>query len=107
MRSLFFALALGASAGALDILPMAVRKMQPRSLISAFLQCLVLGLVAAYVRTPLPQWAAGILAGFALALPVVILIAEKEPASVVPVLTTQALLGGLCGLASGALKLAG
>lgn len=106
MRSLLLALALGVAAGVLDVAPMALRRMSGRSIASAFVECLVVALVAVYARTPLPAWAAGLAAGLLCASPIVILVAKDEPAAAAPMLAAQAVLGSLCGLAAAALGIA-
>lgn len=103
MRSLFIGLGVGIAAGILDILPMLLRKMPARAVASAFVQWLVLGLVIAHLRSPLPSWANGLAAGLLCAVPIVLLISEKEPSSVPIVLCTSAVLGALCGIAVGLL----
>lgn len=101
MRSLFVGLCVGAVAGILDILPMLLRRMPARAILSAFIQWLVLGLVIAHVRSPLPQWANGLAVGALCSVPIVLIVSEKEPSSVPVILGTSVVLGTLCGLAVG------
>lgn len=103
MRSLVIGLCVGALAGILDIAPMLLRRLSPRSIASAFVQWLALGLVIAHVRSPLPQWANGLAVGLFCSIPIVVLVSESEPASAPVVLLTSSVLGALCGLAVGTL----
>lgn len=103
MRSLIIGLCVGALAGILDIAPMLLKRLAPRSIASAFVQWLVLGLVIAHVQSPLPRWASGLAVGLLCSIPIAILVSESEPASVPVVLLTSSVLGALCGLAVGAL----
>ena len=103
MRSLVIGLCVGALAGVLDILPMLLKRLPLRSTLSAFIQWLILGLVIAHLRSPLPQWANGLAAGLLCSIPIVILIAESEPKSAPVILVTSSALGALCALAIGAI----
>jgi hypothetical protein len=103
MRSLLIGLCVGAGAGILDILPMLIQRLPARATASAFVQWLVLGLVIAHVRSPLPQWAAGLAVGLLCAIPIVLIVSEKEPGSIPIILGTSAVLGAFCGLAVGLL----
>jgi hypothetical protein len=103
MRSLIIGLGVGLGAGILDILPMLLRKMPARAVASAFVQWLVLGLVIAHLRTALPSWVNGLAVGVLCAIPIVLIISDKEPGSVSIVLGTSAVLGTLCGIAVGVL----
>ncbi len=101
MRSLLIGLCVGAVAGILDILPMVLKKMPARAVLSAFVQWVALGLVIAHVRSPLPQWLSGLAVGLLCSVPIVLIVSEKEPASVPIILGTSTALGALCGLAVG------
>jgi hypothetical protein len=101
MVTVLIGLCVGAGAGILDILPMLLRRLPARAIVSAFIQWLVLGLVIAHVRSPLPQWANGLAVGLLCAIPIVLIVSESEPKSVPIILATSTVLGALCGLAVG------
>jgi hypothetical protein len=101
MHSLLVGLCVGAGAGILDILPMFLRRMPARAILSAFIQWLVLGIVIAHVRSPLPHWANGLAVGALCSVPIVLIVSEKEPGSVPIILGTSVVLGALCGFAVG------
>lgn len=102
MKTALIGLATGAIAGALDILPMLIARQTRRDIVSAAIHWIVLGLVMAHLATPLPKWAEGMLVALLTALPVVILVAARDRGAVVPMLACSAVLGGLSGLALGA-----
>jgi hypothetical protein len=101
MHSLIIGLCVGAGAAILDIAPRLIRRMDARSIVSAVVQWLVVGLAIAFLRTGLPSWATGLAAGLLFALPIAILISATEPKSVPIVLATSVFLGTLCGAAVG------
>ena len=101
MRKLFSAIAIGVFAGVIDVIPMLVQKLDTTSCLSAFVHWVVLGVLISYVRAPLPNWAKGGAIGFFSALSIVILIAQSDPKSVLPILMTSIVLGGVVGVLSG------
>lgn len=101
MNKLLSAITIGIFAGVVDVIPMLVQKIDTTSCLSAFVHWLVLGVLISYVRAPLPNWAKGGAIGFFSALSIVILVAQSDPTSVLPILMTSLVLGGLVGVLSG------
>ena len=101
MHKLFSAIAIGVLAGVIDVIPMLVQKIDATSCLSAFVHWVVLGVLISYVRAPLPAWAKGGAIGFFSALSIVTLIAQSDPKSVLPILMTSIVLGGVVGVLSG------
>lgn len=98
MRKLPSAVAIGVFAGVIDVIPMLVQKIDAASCWSAFVHWVVLSVLISYVRAPLADWAKGAAIGFFSALSVVILVAQSDPASILPILATSLVLGGLVGV---------
>ena len=104
MRKLLSAIAIGVFAGVIDVIPMLVQRIDSASCLSAFVHWLVLGVLISYVRAPLPNWAKGAAIGFFSALSIVILVAQSDPTSILPILMTSLVLGGVVGVLSGKLS---
>jgi hypothetical protein len=68
-------------------------------ILSAAVHWIVLVLLLAYLRTPLPKWLEGAVFAVLSALPVMILVAPRDPGAPLPMLASSAVLGGLSGLA--------
>ena len=101
MRKLLIALSIGLGAGVIDVIPMFIQKIDRNSCVAAFVHWLVLGVVIAYVSAPVPDWARGALVGFFGALSTVILVAQGDPKSAIPILVTSTVLGGVVGMLTG------
>lgn len=100
MKGILISLLIGAVAGIIDIIPMIIQKMNRYAIISAFVQWLVLGLVIAHIRIGgLESWLKGLVVSIILVLPIVVLVFEKEPRSILIILTMSALLGSGVGFA--------
>jgi hypothetical protein len=79
MNTILISIAIGAAAGLLDILPMVLQKQEKRSIISAFLQYFFAGILIVNTNLfGLPWWLQGGLIALALALPVVVIVTEKD-----------------------------
>ena len=87
-------LAVGAVAGALDIIPMIAQNLSFRSCLSAFLQYFFAGAIVFYSNLPyLPWWADGMAVTLMLMLPVLFTFSGKERKAI-PVVLFNALLFG-------------
>ena len=93
-------LAVGAVAGALDVIPMIAQQLAFRSCLSAFCTYLFAAVIVFYSDLPyLPWWADGMAVTLMMALPVVLTFAGKERKAVPMVLLNALLLGFLIGVA--------
>ena len=101
MQKLLVAISVGIGAGIIDVIPMFIQKIDRNSCVAAFVHWLVLGVVIAYVSAPVPDWAKGALVGFFGALSTVILVAQGDPKSAVPILVTSTVLGSVVGMLAG------
>ncbi len=100
MKKFLLSLLIGGAAGVIDCIPMLLQKMDVLSLASAFAQWLVLGVVINYTVCPLRGWLKGALFALAAAVPVMLLVAETDPLSLIPMAVTGFVLGAVVGLVS-------
>jgi hypothetical protein len=99
MRGFFLSIFLGAGAGIIDVIPMVHKKMDKYSIMSAFIQWVVLGIVISYSNVfGLESWLNGLVVAVLLSLPIVILVMKNEQKSVPVILIMSAVLGSLVGL---------
>lgn len=97
MKKIVTALFIGAAAGVIDIIPMIIQQLNIYAISSAFVHWLVLGLVIPFVNWEIRAWAKGTIISVLSSLPIIIIIAEKEPVSIIPVMIMSIILGGLVG----------
>jgi hypothetical protein len=101
MNTLSIAITVGILAGALDALPMIIKKLDRKDTLSAFVQWFFASIVIAFVDIPgVAWWLEGSLIGVALATPIVIIVSKTDKKSVPIILITSAVLGALVGAAT-------
>lgn len=101
MRNIFIALLIGLAAAVIDVTPMLLQKLDLTSCISAFIQWIVLGLIIPSINWKMAAWLKGLLVAELAALPILVLVFEKDPTSILPILLFSAVLGAGVGAASG------
>jgi hypothetical protein len=89
----------GTIAGILDVIPMILQKLTWDANLSAFSMWVIIGIIIASVDFRLPSLIKGILISFMVLLPCAMLIAWKEPLSLLPISAMTLLLGGGLGYA--------
>jgi hypothetical protein len=99
MTKFFIALFIGIIAGTIDVIPMIIQKINKYACISAFVQWIILGLIIPYVSWDIQPWLKGLIIGELAAMPIMILVFEKEPKSVIPIAIFSAILGIFIGIA--------
>jgi hypothetical protein len=100
MRTLFISILIGIAAGIIDVIPMIVQKLDKRATLSAFLQYLFVSIVIVNINLPgIAWWLKGSIVSFALALPVIIIVSEKDNKAVPIIISMAVVLGGLIGIA--------
>jgi hypothetical protein len=100
MNTILISIAIGIAAGLLDILPMVLQKQDRRAIISAFLQYFFVGILIVNTNLfGLPWWLQGGMIALALALPVVVIVAEKDKKAAPIICGTAVVLGTLISLA--------
>jgi hypothetical protein len=100
MQKLFIALSIGLAAGILDIIPMLLKKAPMNVWIVPFVHWVVLGVLIAYIKMPLPAWAAGSTVAILSALPTLITYSQTKPHSVLPIAAISIVLGAVVGIAT-------
>lgn len=101
MNKIVISLILGVTAGIIDVAPMVMKKMDRYSIVSAFIQWVVLGFIISHVELGVESWVKGLIVAVFLSLPIAVLVAESDMASVIPILVMSAILGSIVGFASG------
>ncbi len=100
MNSILISMIIGIAAGLIDILPMILQKQEKSAIISAFLQYFFVSIIILHVTLPgIAWWLQGGLIALAMALPIVIIVAEKDKKAVPVISGMSVVLGTLIGLA--------
>jgi hypothetical protein len=105
MNTLLLSVVIGLVAGLIDIVPMWLQRLKKDAVISAFLQYLFVSVIIVNIDLPyIAWWLEGGMIAFALALPVVMIVAKTDKKSVPIILITSVILGTLIGIAGHFLK---
>ena len=100
MNTIFPSMIIGIAAGLIDILPMIIQKQEKSAVISAFLQYFFVSIVILHIDLPgIPWWLQGGLTALALALPIIIIVANKDKKAVSIIGGMSVVLGTLISLA--------
>jgi hypothetical protein len=100
MRILFISMVIGIVAGAIDVLPMIIQKLDKRSILSAFLQYFFVSIVIIGIDLPgVVWWLQGSIIALALATPILIIVSEKDKKAVPIIAPMSIILGALIGIA--------
>lgn len=92
-------IAFGTIAGFLDVVPMIIQKLSWDANISAFSMWVIVGLIISSIDFKIPPIIKGVIVSFLILLPTAILIAWKEPLSILPISVMTLILGGGLGFA--------
>lgn len=94
MRALMVSMIIGIMAGVIDALPMIIKKMDKRSILSAFSQYFFISIIIVNINLfGIIWWLQGSIIALALSIPVIIIVSEKEPKSV-PVIASMSIILG-------------
>ena len=99
MKNVFIALLIGFVATTIDVVPMIMQRIDKAACISAFVQWMVLALIIPYVNWYMQPWLKGLLIAEMAAMPILILVFNKEPKSIIPIIVFSAILGAAVGFA--------
>jgi len=101
MNSIIGSIIIGIVAGAFDVFPMILKKMDKSACISAFIQYVVAAFIIVHTDIPgLSWWIEGALISLLMAVPIMLIVAKND-SKAVPVITMNAIaLGLLISLAS-------
>lgn len=105
MRTIINSMLIGIIAGLIDILPMVIQKMNKRSIISAFLQYFFVSIIIVNINLPgVIWWLQGGIIALALAIPIIIIVSEKDSKATPVIAAMSIILGTLIGLAGHYMK---
>jgi hypothetical protein len=91
---------IGIMAGIIDILPMAIQKMDKRSILSAFLQYFFVSIVIVNSNLPgIVWWLQGSIIALALSIPIIVIVSEKDKKAAPIIAAMSIILGSLIGIA--------
>ena len=99
MKRHLIGIGFGVVAGCIDVTPMILRRLTLDADLSAFSMWIVVGLILSSVNLQLHSVVKGIIVSFSVLLPVAILIAWKQPVSLIPISIMTLIIGGCLGLA--------
>jgi drug/metabolite transporter (DMT)-like permease len=99
MKKAIIGIVFGILAGIIDITPMILQKLSWDANISAFTMWVISGFFISTTELKINGIAKGVLISFLLLTPCAILIAWKEPKSLIPISIMTLLLGALLGFA--------
>lgn len=99
MENIILTLIIGVLAGIIDVVPMIIQKMDRYSIISAFVQWMVVTFVIMNIDLGVASWLKGLIVAVLMAVPIAVLIAKNEPKSVIPILIMSVVLGSIVGFA--------
>lgn len=98
MRKTYIGLTIGFFAGLVDIIPMIIQNLTWDANFSALTMWTVVGFITSRIELDLPPALKGILVAFLVLSPCAILIAWKEPISLIPISIMTIILGGMQGV---------
>jgi len=101
MKKVKVGILLGFVAGIIDVIPMILQKLTWDANISALSMWVIAGLLISTIDWRINSIVKGILISFLVLVPSAILIAWKEPISLIPIATMTIILGGLLGYSIG------
>ena len=105
MNVILLSVLIGIVVGAIDALPMILKKLPKRAIVSAFLQYLFVSVIIINIDLPnVVWWIEGGLIALIMAIPIIIIIAETDKKSVPIILANAVVLGTLIALAGHFLK---
>ena len=93
MNSIITALIIGIVAGIIDVLPMIFQKLDKTANISAFTHWVVMGLIIPFVSWEIAPWLKGLIIAEISAVPVLIIVTQKDKKALIPVVVMSAILG--------------
>ena len=100
MKKPLVSLLLGIGAGIIDVIPMIIQKLDAYSICSAFAQWILLGFIINYTVFGIKSWLKGIVIAFSSAIPIMILVAQTDLISIMPIAIMSILLGAIVGMLS-------
>jgi len=97
MKRIFIGVILGILAGVIDVIPMLIQKLTWDANLSAFSLWVISGFLIASSNLKFNSIIKGILISFLVLIPALIIIAWKEPTSLIPICIMTLILGSTLG----------
>jgi hypothetical protein len=99
MNNLFIAILIGLAAGLIDVIPMVVQKISVKECVSAFVHYFMLGIIIPFVDWGIPAYFTGIVISLGSAIPIMILVYQKDKKAIIPMFIFSIILGAGIGYA--------
>ncbi len=99
MSNFLIAIIIGLVAGLIDIIPMLIKRLDKRDIISAFIHYFALGLIIPFVNWEIAPWLKGLVIALLSAIPIMIIVYPKDKKAILPMLVFSLILGAGIGLA--------
>ena len=99
MSDILIAILIGLAAGTIDVIPMIIMKLERSANLSAFLHYFVLGLIIPFVSWDISSWLKGMIIALISAIPVMIIVFQKDKKAIFPMFFFSLVLGAAIGLA--------
>jgi len=99
MRKEVVGLLYGMAAGIIDVIPMIIQKLTWDANLAAFLHWIIVGFLISITTLKLHSALKGLVISYCVLLPTAMLIAWKEPMSLIPIFFTTLILGSILGWA--------
>ena len=99
MNDILIALIIGIIAGLIDVIPMIIMKLEKAANISAFIHYFTLGLIIPFVDWGIPSWITGIIIALLTAIPIMIIVFQKDKKAILPMIIFSLILGAGIGIA--------
>ncbi len=99
MNNLLIAILIGLTAGIIDVIPMLIMKLEKSANLSAFVHYFVLGLIIPFVEWNIAPWLKGIIIALLSAVPIMIIVFQKDKKAIIPIFVFALILGAGIGLA--------
>lgn len=100
MGKLLLSLIIGIIAGVIDIIPMFLQKLDRYSIISAFIQWIIVAFVITHIQFGVGGWLKGLIIAVLMGLPIIVLVMKTDAKSAIPILVMSVILGSLVGFAA-------
>lgn len=100
MNEYLYKILIGAAAGAIDIIPMIIKREKLSSTISAFIHWLVAGFIIGSLQMDIQPWAKGLIFGELLAVPMIIVVGAKDKTAIIPMIIMSGILGLIVAIVS-------
>ncbi len=99
MNDVFIALIIGTIAGAIDVFPMILQKIDKSANWSAFIHWVVLGVIIPFVAWNIAPWLKGLIIAEISTVPILLIVMPEDKKVIIPIVVMSAILGIGVGIA--------